>query len=628
MAYDQAFWTDTYLMWELMYKNALYKLQGSAPDYDHIQVFYHNGQDYNIPEWLSERYMVAHQFPEIEKITDYTYYKDDIFQVLDWLAQGGGGIDPMTNEDNFFLYVIAHGSGEGYFGVAAGADTISNIELKEKVDAISANTKILWFQPCYSGMFTYLHGPNTVILTSTSHDKPAYCADDIEKWQPEWDPDNWEEYITEFCENELFVNAEECTLAQCHGEFSFHAQNAVRGETPTEISRNADQNNDLLVSMGEAYDHVIEWDSYQYHYSREGEKPEEPWYSDDSNIGYNLFLGWDDYTEPSAPTGLYVDAIGLYPKYAVVIFDWFDNTEQDLIGYYAYRRKGGQSWVWRGSSRESYWQDICNYNTHYWYHVTAIDVAKNESDNSKIVHVYVPQPGFMMVAGLGNPSPSPYLVQRTGYQNWGNTFEYTVDYDTEELIYRFENLDPEKFYLLALVHYAVDTSRTQALDVDGVTLLNGFSVTYKPGFDVLWIPQQVYADGEIQTNIRKVIGEDAVISEIIVAEFDTTFEIYGDGSGGGPQTSYSNTPLVYSLSLYPIPAKNDMSIRFGIPREGRVSIKIFDVSGREVQTLVDERVEAGYHIVRLDNINLPSGIYFAKLVTASYKETKKLVVMK
>lgn len=145
-------------------------------------------------------------------------------------------------------------------------------------------------------MFCYLHGSNTVILTSTSHDRPAFAADDIEKWQPGWDPDNWKQYKTEFCENELFINMEGDTLAQCHGEFSFHAQNAVRGVTPTDKPRIADKNNDLLVSMGEVYDHVIEWDSYQYHYSTLGDPPEEPWYSDDSNIGYNLFLGWDDHT--------------------------------------------------------------------------------------------------------------------------------------------------------------------------------------------------------------------------------------------------------------------------------------------------------------------------------------------
>ncbi len=97
---------------------------------------------------------------------------------------------------------------------------------------------------------------------------------------------------------------------------------------------------------------------------------------------------------------------------------------------------------------------------------------------------------------------------------------------------------------------------------------------------------------------------------------------------GGPQTAYSNIPLVHSLSLYPNPARNDMTIRFGIPREEKVSLKVYDVSDREVKTLVDGRIEAGYHTIRLDNMNLPSGIYFARLMTNNYKETKKLVLIK
>ena len=97
---------------------------------------------------------------------------------------------------------------------------------------------------------------------------------------------------------------------------------------------------------------------------------------------------------------------------------------------------------------------------------------------------------------------------------------------------------------------------------------------------------------------------------------------------GEAQTAYSNIPMVHSLSLYPNPARNDMTIRFDIPSEERVSLKVYDVSGREVKRLVDDRFEAGYHIIRLDSKNLPSGIYFARLVTNNYEATKKLVLMK
>ncbi|MEA3431946.1 MAG: T9SS type A sorting domain-containing protein, partial [candidate division WOR-3 bacterium] len=60
----------------------------------------------------------------------------------------------------------------------------------------------------------------------------------------------------------------------------------------------------------------------------------------------------------------------------------------------------------------------------------------------------------------------------------------------------------------------------------------------------------------------------------------------------------------------------------------KISLKVYDVSGREIKTLVDGRLEAGYHSARLDGKNLPSGIYFTRLVTDNYETTKKLVLMK
>jgi len=103
---------------------------------------------------------------------------------------------------------------------------------------------------------------------------------------------------------------------------------------------------------------------------------------------------------------------------------------------------------------------------------------------------------------------------------------------------------------------------------------------------------------------------------------------YIRSGGGGGQTADSNIPIIHSLFLHPNPARNDMTIKFGIPKEERVSLKVYDVSGREVKTLVDGRLEAGYHTIRLDGKSLPTGIYFARLATDGYKATRKLVLMK
>ncbi|MCK4256867.1 T9SS type A sorting domain-containing protein [candidate division WOR-3 bacterium] len=121
--------------------------------------------------------------------------------------------------------------------------------------------------------------------------------------------------------------------------------------------------------------------------------------------------------------------------------------------------------------------------------------------------------------------------------------------------------------------------------------------------------------------------DDVVISEIILGEFDETFEIYGR-NGGGTQTTGSNIPITYYISIFPNPAKNDMTISFGIPREEMVVLNVYDLSGREVKKLVDSKFEAGYHTIKLNHMSLPSGIYFARLVTDGFDETKKIVLIK
>jgi hypothetical protein len=138
-------------------------------------------------------------------------------------------------------------------------------------------------------------------------------------------------------------------------------------------------------------------------------------------------------------------------------------------------------------------------------------------------------------------------------------------------------------------------------------------------------------------NYAQLLPGDTITLEFTAVDIEPgwvrDFVFVSDGyyiteTGGGAQTAYSNIPMIHSLSIFPNPVRNDMTIRFGIPREEKVSLKVYDVSGREIKTLVDGRLEAGYHIIRLDNRNLPSGIYFARIETDNYRVTKKLVLMK
>lgn len=86
---------------------------------------------------------------------------------------------------------------------------------------------------------------------------------------------------------------------------------------------------------------------------------------------------------------------------------------------------------------------------------------------------------------------------------------------------------------------------------------------------------------------------------------------------------------------YPNPFNPSTKIKYNIPSvtlsgvEGsRVTLKIYDLLGNEIATLVNEEKTAGVYEVEFSAENLTSGIYFYKLTTSSFSETKKLVLMK
>ncbi len=82
------------------------------------------------------------------------------------------------------------------------------------------------------------------------------------------------------------------------------------------------------------------------------------------------------------------------------------------------------------------------------------------------------------------------------------------------------------------------------------------------------------------------------------------------------------------LECYPNPMRKLTSISYYLPDRDKVSLKIYDVTGRIVKTLVDEEKEAGSYDINWDSRGLTTGIYFAKFVVSDYNETKKLILVK
>jgi hypothetical protein len=88
-------------------------------------------------------------------------------------------------------------------------------------------------------------------------------------------------------------------------------------------------------------------------------------------------------------------------------------------------------------------------------------------------------------------------------------------------------------------------------------------------------------------------------------------------------------PAKYELNQnYPNPFNPTTKINFALPKDGFVKITIFDLLGREVRTLVNENKTAGYYSVDFSGDNLSSGFYFYKMESASFVETKKMMLIK
>ncbi|MGH2575007.1 MAG: T9SS type A sorting domain-containing protein, partial [Ignavibacteria bacterium] len=97
--------------------------------------------------------------------------------------------------------------------------------------------------------------------------------------------------------------------------------------------------------------------------------------------------------------------------------------------------------------------------------------------------------------------------------------------------------------------------------------------------------------------------------------------------GPEPETE-KEEPLKFSVSNYPNPFNPLTNIKFSIPLESFVTIKVYDIIGKEIITLVEGPLKAGSYSVKFDGTDLPSGIYIYRIEAGNFKDTKKMVLVK
>jgi hypothetical protein len=118
---------------------------------------------------------------------------------------------------------------------------------------------------------------------------------------------------------------------------------------------------------------------------------------------------------------------------------------------------------------------------------------------------------------------------------------------------------------------------------------------------------------------------------IVQSLFGDLYQVFSGIIGIASSVEQSTDFMPTELHLeqnYPNPFNPSTTIRYELPSSGRVTLKILDLLGRQVKTLVDELQTAGTHSATFDAANIASGVYFYRLQLKGDVQTRKLIVLK
>ena len=93
----------------------------------------------------------------------------------------------------------------------------------------------------------------------------------------------------------------------------------------------------------------------------------------------------------------------------------------------------------------------------------------------------------------------------------------------------------------------------------------------------------------------------------------------------------SSAPLPNDFTMesaYPNPFNPTTTISFGLPVDGNVSIEVYNLQGRIIETLTNQPMKAGYYSVNWNADNHPSGLYFVRIIAGEFTNTQKLMLIK
>ena len=379
----------------------------------------------------------------------------------------------------------------------------------------------------------------------------------------------------------------------------------------------------------------------------------------DSN-GYNVYevIKYWDGTSLSGGYQIYYtyDSVG---NNTIMLTEYLNGTSL-CRSTYTYDADGneiselGEFWnrtSWLNSNRSTYIYDSNGYKTSFLYEMWAgvnwvgerRCTYSRDAEGNMISAVQEKRNGTNWVNvsqytywydSSGNETS--FLFEKWNDTSWVNYSQYTYEYDSNGNVISFltEKWDSTSWVNYDKYTYTYNSNGNQISSLneqwDGTNWVNVVRITYTydannrmvSGFSEQW-------DGA-----NWILGEGVFYfdNEFISNSSGEKFEIFYASLTDIRNNEISKNNFVLSQN-YPNPFNPTTKIQYTIPTVGvqravSVQLKIYNVLGKEVATLVNEYKSAGEYKVEFDASVLPSGVYFYQLKAGSFVETKKMVLLR
>jgi len=236
--------------------------------------------------------------------------------------------------------------------------------------------------------------------------------------------------------------------------------------------------------------------------------------------------------------------------------------------------------------------------------------------------------------GVGAETPSGYTVYRDGDTTYPSGI--SVDYAANELVYELPYLNSDADYTLQVVGYHESSGKwNEQVKIDGLMTKVLKVTAHVPETLRIDIPRGYFTeDRKVTLKVRRLTGDYAAVSNISLYRTEIASQPGNIKKNQNIVTADAGPIHTFKLeNCYPNPVKGQTTIKFNLPQVSTVSLKIYNISGQLVKTLVDGALQSGSHSINWNSKDnngkqAANGVYLYKLIAGCNSSTNKLVLVK